>query len=371
VSGFVKFFSFIKREAVLILSAIAALISAFFVQPSLLYVDYIDFRVLSCLFCLMAVVAGLRKTGIFDRAASALTRRTSSIRGLSAILVIATFFISMAITNDVALITFVPFSLVLMKGVANAKTRMKVIALQTIAANVGSSFTPIGNPQNLFLYSFYRMSPASFFSAIFPVALTGLALLIAATLTVRDEPIPHIKPGANYVTDPKMVYAYFALFAFSVLAVFRVLDYRLALAIVVIASFVIDRSAFRRVDYSLLLTFVFFFVFIGNLQRVERVNAFLTSIVSRNVTVVAALASQAISNVPAAILLSRFTQDAGALLRGVSVGGMGTIIASLASVISFKFFSRDRKGETFKYLGVFTIWNALFLVVLLIVCAFL
>jgi len=355
---------FVRRETVLTIAVSLAAISAFFVRPSAAYVDYIDFKVLACLFCLMSVVAGLRRTGLFDRAALALTRYTTSVRSMAFILVGATFFVSMAITNDVALITFIPFSLLLMKDIRNAKTRMKIITLQTIAANIGSSLTPVGNPQNLFIFSFYRMNASAFFPAIGPIVLIGAAGLAVALATISDEKLPSIKSGHNYGSSWKLMLSYAVLFILSVLTVFRFVDWRLATAAVVLFLAIFDRAVFRRVDYSLLFTFAGFFIFIGNLQNMSEVSAFLTSVVGRNVTLVSALASQAISNVPAAILLSGFTKDAEALLRGVSIGGMGTLIASLASVISFKFFTRERREDTMKYLGVFTVWNGIFFLIL-------
>ena len=351
---------FIKRETVLTIALSLAVMSAFFVPPSIAYIDYIDFKVLACLFCLMSVVAGLRRTGLFDRAALALTRYTTSVRGMAFILVGTTFFVSMAITNDVALITFIPFSLLLMKGVKNAKTRMKIITLQTIAANIGSSLTPVGNPQNLFIFSFYRMNAAAFFPAIGPIVLIGGAGLAVAIATITDEKLPAIRSGHNYESSWKLMVSYGILFVLSVLTVFRVVDWRIAIAAVAVFLAIFDRQVFLRVDYSLLFTFVGFFIFIGNLQNMSEISTFLTSLVGHNVTLISALASQVISNVPAAILLSGFTNNAEALLRGVSIGGMGTLIASLASVISFKFFTRDRREDTMKYLGVFTVWNVVF-----------
>jgi Na+/H+ antiporter NhaD/arsenite permease-like protein len=351
---------FIKRETVLTIALSLAVISAFFVPPSIAYIDYIDFKVLACLFCLMSVVAGLRRTGLFDRAALALTRYTTSVRGMAFILVGTTFFVSMAITNDVALITFIPFSLLLMKGVKNAKTRMKIITLQTIAANIGSSLTPVGNPQNLFIFSFYRMNAAAFFPAIGPIVLIGGAGLAVAIATIPDEKLPAIRSGHNYESSWKLMLSYGFLFVLSVLTVFRIVDWRIAIAAVAVFLAIFDRQVFLRVDYSLLFTFVGFFIFIGNLQNMSEISTFLTSLVGHNVTLISALASQLISNVPAAILLSGFTNNAEALLRGVSIGGMGTLIASLASVISFKFFTRDRREDTMKYLGVFTVWNVVF-----------
>lgn len=364
-------FRFIKRETVLVIASSLAVISAFFVRPSIDYISYIDFKVLACLFCLMGVVSGLRKTGLFDRAAGALTRHTSSLRTMSALLVGTTFFVSMFITNDVALITFVPFSLLVLRNEQNSRLRIRIIVLQTIAANIGSSLTPIGNPQNLFLFSFYEMRIIDFFSSIAPIVIVGGILLTVSIFTIPKINMTSVKAGANFYTDRTMVIAYGVLFVLSVLAVFHVIDYRLITAVVLVFLVIFDRSVIKRIDYSLLWTFLGFFIFIGNLKHIDAINALLTSIVSSNVTLVSAIASQAISNVPAAILLSGFTDDSASLLRGVSIGGMGSLIASLASVISFKFFAHERAPETMRYMFVFTVWNVLFLTALFGMCVIL
>jgi Na+/H+ antiporter NhaD/arsenite permease-like protein len=359
---------FLRREPVLSIALFAAVVSMFFVQPSADYAAYIDWKVLACLFCLMAVVSGLRKTGLFDIAAAAITRFAGSLKGISLILIFLTFFVSMAITNDVALITFVPFSLIVLKDISNRNTRMRVIVLQTIAANVGSSLTPVGNPQNLYLFSFYHMSARDFFVAIGPVVLLGGGVLFLAGLFIPDEKLEPKSKAANYHLNAFHCSIYGILFVLSVMTVFRLIDHRIATGIVILVMLIMDRSVFAKIDYSLLFTFLGFFIFIGNLQQLGVVNEFLTSIVGKNVLLVSALASQVISNVPAAILLSHFTQDAANLLRGVSIGGMGTIIGSLASVISFKFFSREYPESTPRYFAIFSIWNVMFLVILYILC---
>jgi len=356
---------FAMRETVLLISLVAAISSAAFVPPDRGYLDYLDWKVLSSLFCLMAVVAGFRKQGVFEIVGLSLIRLTGSLRALALALVFATFAASMFVTNDVALITFVPFSLALLGPVASASSRATIIVLQTIAANVGSSLTPVGNPQNLYLFSFYEMSPVDFFCAIGPIVAAGAVFLALALLAVPAR-VGLTAPSTGYAGKPnrRLVAVLAALFVLSVLAVFRVVDWRIALAAVVVFLALFARDLFARVDYSLLLTFVAFFVFIGNLQRIDSVRSLLTGLVAKDVVLVGVLASQVISNVPAAILLSPFTTDAAGLLVGVSVGGMGTIIASLASVISFKFFARECPEETRRYLGIFTAWNLAFLVVL-------
>ena len=358
---------FFFRETVLCIALAAAAVSMFFVPPSAAYAGYIDWKVLSCLFCLMSVVAGLRASGAFEILASSILRFAGNARSLAAILVITTFFVAMAITNDVALITFVPFALLLMRNGVSWRTRAHIITLQTIAANVGSSLTPVGNPQNLYLFAHYHMPTRQFFSGILPIVLAGFALLILGFAHIKPKPIYAQHTGHNFSLKKKRFFVFIALFILSVLTVFRVLDYRLVTALVIVSVLVLDRELLLRVDYSLLFTFVGFFIFIGNLQQIEAVRSLLTGLVGKNVVLVSALASQCISNVPAAILLSRFTHDSVGLLRGVSIGGMGTIIASLASVISFKFLSHEHPSEAFKYLAIFTKWNILFFIVLYLV----
>jgi Na+/H+ antiporter NhaD/arsenite permease-like protein len=309
----------------------------------------------------MAVVAGLKESGVFDIMAKSLTRFAADARTVAFFVIGLTFVLSMAITNDVALITLVPFSLIVLKNIeGDPRDRIAIVTLQTIAANVGSSLTPVGNPQNLYLFSHYGMKASDFFRAIGPIVLVGGIFLFLAVFTVRKTPISQKQTSANYRPEPVKILAYIALFAISVLAVFRIVDYRVATAVVVAALAGFNRKLFFRVDYSLLFTFVGFFVFIGNLQKIDAVRLFLTSISETNIVLVSALASQCISNVPAAILFSRFTEDSCGLLRGVSIGGMGTIIASLASVISFKFFAAEYRQHSMRYLGTFTVWNVLF-----------
>jgi Na+/H+ antiporter NhaD/arsenite permease-like protein len=364
--------AFLRKDIVLVIAVFAAAISMFFVRPTKEYVSYIDWKVLACLFCLMAVVAGLRESGVFDIMAKSLTRFAADARTVAFFVIGLTFFLSMAITNDVALITLVPFSLIVLKNIdGNPRDRITIITLQTIAANVGSSLTPVGNPQNLYLFSHYGMIASDFFLAIGPIVLVGGIFLFFAIFTVRRTPISQKQTSANYRPEPLKILAYVALFTMSVLAVFRVIDYRIATAIVVTAMAAFNRKLFFKVDYSLLFTFVGFFVFIGNLQRIDAVRLFLTSLAKTDIVLVSALASQFISNVPAAILFSRFTENAVGLLRGVSIGGMGTIIASLASVISFKFFSAEYRQHSMRYLGVFTVWNILFFAVLYVANLFL
>ncbi len=361
------FVSRLKNDTVLLISFSCALITSFIIPPDSLWIDYIDFKVIAILFCLMAVVAALRLSGLFDIAAAALTRRCKSIRSLAAILVGITFILSMGITNDVALIVLIPFSLLLLNNITRPKIRIRITVFQTIAANVGSSLTPIGNPQNLFLFTSYDFSVLRFFSITIPVVLLGGLFLGISIWTIPNDDLAKFIPSPNHSISIRKTVLHLVLFILSIGSVFNIIDFRVITVIILAVYLVIDRKLLKKIDYSLLLTFLFFFIFIGNLQRIETISKLLIQIADRNTLLFSALLSQIISNVPAAILISGFTDNAAELLIGVSIGGMGTLIASLASVISFKFFIQNRPGETVKYLGVFTFWNFLLLMIYVIV----
>lgn len=360
----------VKRETVFLISLMAALMTLFFVPPSLNMTRHIDWKVLACLFCLMVAVGGVRNAGVLSVAASRLARLSKSTRSLSATLVFLTFFTSMAITNDVALITFIPLSLIVLAETPRPMTRILTIVLQTIAANIGSSLTPIGNPQNLFLFSRYDLSLYSFFAETAGIVLVGGLLLCMSLFAIRRDPVVYRIPVDAAPVVVSHAVAFGLLFIASVLAVFGILPFVPVSIVSALTILMLDRRLARTLDYGLLLTFVCFFVCTGNLGEIPSVASFLTSVVDKHTLATGILASQIISNVPAAILLSGYTSDAGSLVRAVSIGGLGTLIASLASVISFKFFARNRPFETMKYLGVFSAINAIYLGVIWIITFF-
>lgn len=322
---------FLKQETVLSVAAVLAVLSMFFVPPDADYLSYIDLRTLAILFSLMTIMAGLRRQGVFDRMGRALLARTGSTLQLVLVLVGLCFFGSMIITNDVSLLTFVPFTFVVLSGLAPDTRRaltIPVVCMQTIAANLGSMLTPIGNPQNLYLYGKSGMSMAEFLLLMFPYTVVSLLLLVGW-------------------------------------AVVRVLPYGVAFAAVLVCTLCADRSTLRNVDYSLLLTFVAFFVFIGNLGRIPAFSGWLQAILAGREVLVAVLASQVTSNVPAALLLSGFTDETAALIIGTNLGGLGTLIASMASLISYRQIARELPEEKGRYFKLFTLSNLIFLVILL------
>ncbi len=350
--------AFIKKEPVLMVSAVCALISMFFVPPSAAYIDYIDFRVLALLFCLMAVVAGLQRHGLFAWLAAKLLTGNMHRRRLFLLLILLPFFTSMLVTNDVALITFVPFAVLILELTGETRYLIFVVVMQTVAANLGSMATPVGNPQNLYLYSAFGLSAGEFFGTVLPFAALALPLLAAGVLFCPQGDLRVSLPERSGIDRIQPVAVYAALFFICLLSVFRILHYAALLAIVCIALFFEDRALFRTMDYGLLLTFVCFFIFAGNLGAMESVRIFLQKMLADQPLLASALASQVISNVPAAVLLSGFTDDWRALLLGTDLGGLGTPIASLASLISFRLYMKTTGANGKKYLGFFMLINA-------------
>ena len=359
---------FIKNETVLSVAVILAVISSFFITPDIEYLNYIDFRTLGLLFCLMTVMAGLQKTGVFGFMAENLLKRIHSTKSLIFILIMLCFFFSMLITNDVALITFVPFTLTVLDmlgGDVKDKTIIPVVAMQTVAANLGSMLTPIGNPQNLYLHGISGLGVGEFMLLMLPYTVISFALLSAWALLRKGK--GDVKISFNEKTRIKKkgkVVIYSTLFCVCLITVAHALDYRVMLLVVIATTAAADYRIFARVDYTLLLTFIAFFVFIGNMGRIPMFSNYINRIINGRECITGILSSQLISNVPAALLLSGFTDNIRPLIVGVNIGGLGTLIASMASLISFKYIGRENKSLRGRYLFYFTVVNVVFLAVL-------
>ena len=367
-----------QKETVLCIAVVLAVISSFAVLPDREYIDYIDFRTLAILFCLMCVMAGLQKLGLFQLIAEKLLGKVKKASQLEEILVLLCFFFSMLITNDVALITFVPFTFTVLKLLGQEQQRkmaIPIVVLQTIAANLGSMLTPIGNPQNLYLYAKSGLSVGAFLQLMLPYTLVSLVLLLICCIIMgRKEKNTVLEitfsEQATLTGGTKSLIIYLVLFVLCLLTVAHVLPVGLVLAIVLVVQLIMDREVLKRVDYALLLTFVGFFVFIGNMGRLPAFSSFLQSVVAGNEVITSVISSQVISNVPAALLLSGFTKEYSALIIGTNLGGLGTLIASMASLISYKYIGKESEqgiiGTKGKYLLVFTVANIAFLAVLLL-----
>ena len=349
----------------------------FVIPPSVKYVEAVDFRVLGLLYGLMLSVAGFTKLGAFERLLELLLKVVKSTRGVMIVLVFLCFFTSMWITNDVALITFVPFAVMSLNRLGKNNLLIYTVVLQTIAANLGSMCTPVGNPQNLFLYSVSGISIGRFLQILLPYSLISLLLLVVFCFLPKKEELSvqglqetggkKEKRGIYWNTGVSAVVraaGYFLAFLLCLLSILHVLDYRITVVCVTVLVLILDVRLFRKVDYMLLLTFVAFFLFVGNVKQMDVVHEFLANGI-RNFEVPFSIgASQLISNVPAAVLLSGFTNDHEALLVGTNLGGLGTLIASMASLISYKIYQMTAECNMKKYLLVFTGMNLLFLAVL-------
>ena len=358
----------IKKDPVFFISGILAIVSCFFVHPDKEYLGYIDFRVLSILFCMMLVISELVLLGIFDRLTAKLLSKVNSSRFVSLILVWLSFFLGMIMTNDVTLVTLVPFAILLLKSFDDRKNLTFTLILMTVATNLGSMQTPIGNPQNIYLYNHYNMQMWEFIKLMLPYSLCSLALVTVAVFVLcKDMKMQHkFETEKKPLSVPKLIIC-IVLFAASMLVVARVVEYYIVLAVLVVVMLIMDRKAFKNVDYALLITFVFFFVFVGNMGRIDVVYDTMSSIISKSTTVTAIAASQVISNVPTALLMSAFTDNGRSLVIGTNLGGLGTLIASMASLITYKYHAAlpPAKEKSVNYILAFSIINIIFLVILL------
>ena len=359
-----KIKTFIKNETVFVISAVCAIATMFFVPPDKEYIEYIDFRVLCLLFCLMGVVAGFRNAGVFSTLTYQLLNRIKNGRLLSVTLVLLPFFSSMLVTNDVALIVFIPFTIALLNKSDGKKSVVPVIVMQTVSANLGSMATPIGNPQNLFLYSAYNLSFGDFAGVTVPLTVLSLVVLAVASLPLLPAKLTVDGIKKESIEDKKQPLVFIFLFAFSILSVFRILPYQVTTIITVILLLITNRGLFKEIDFMLLMTFVCFFIISENLGRLEFVRSFLQQLLEKSTLFASIGTSQIISNVPAAVLLSAFTDNWRELLAGVNIGGLGTPVASLASLITLKLYMKTDNSKILKFLITFTVANIAGLLIL-------
>ena len=372
----------LKKDVVLTIAILLALLSSLFVHPDKQYINYIDYRTLILLFCLMSVMAGLRKIKLFDRVASTLVSRCTNEGQLIILLVVVVFFTSMIITNDVALLTFVPFTISVLNILhPNVKNRWMItlIVMETIAANLGSMLTPVGNPQNLYLYNVSGMSMGGFLLIMLPYSVLSLVMLIIwiiircnskSTNIDRNIKLGDIRNTNSEIAynsrDKRIIGMYFFLFILCLMTVVKIIPFYITFVILLVCILIFDRDTLKNVDYSLIFTFTGFFIFIGNIGRIPVFRDFLQGFISGKEMITAVLCSQIMSNVPAALLLTGFTDNIRMLIIGTNLGGLGTLIASMASLISFKFIQREDKNVNGTYIATFTVANVVFLICLMV-----
>lgn len=360
------FIEFIKKEIVLIIAMILAIGTSFISLPK---IEYIDFKVIILLFNLMILVAGFNDLKVLDSIATSLLKRCTSLKSLTYMIVFLTFFSAMIVTNDVALITFVPLTLIIGKK-ANINI-LKAVIFQTLAANLGSALTPMGNPQNLFIYSYFNINILEFLKITLPLVLLSVIFLIFIIFREKRESIS-FKVEKIKIENKRGIIIYSVLFFITLLSVFHLIDYRISFVITIISIISFNKNLFKKVDYSLLITFVAFFIFIGNISSMSEIKEFMINILSseKSTFISSIISSQFISNVPATMLISAFTPYYKGLLLGVNIGGLGTIIASLASVISYKLYLNEYPSNGGNYIKKFTLYNILGLVIIVFIIYF-
>ena len=341
------------------------MVTCFLVPPDRAYLGYFDWKTLTCLFLTLAVVCALRNIKFFTILARRLVTMAGNLRLLFLLLIIITFIGSMIIANDMALITFLPLGYFALSVTKQEKYMAYLFVLQNISANLGGMLTPFGNPQNLYLYSYFNIPTGEFCRIMLPSFVLAVLLLVVACVPIKPIKFS-LDDEFGEKLNIKKTALYCVLFLLSILIVFRIIPFMIGLLIIPVILFFVDRDCLKMVDYSLLGTFFFFFIFAGNLARLDSVNTLISSLLERDTLLVSAISCQFISNVPSAILLSRFTSDYPSLLLGVNIGGTGTLIASLASLITFSEFRLLHPEQTKKYLCIFAAANAVFLIVLII-----
>lgn len=361
-----KIINFIKSEVVLSVAIILAIITCFFVPPDKEYLGYFDYSTLICLFCMLAVVAGLKSTNVFELISRKLIGLFHTRRAVIYALVFGTFFFDMIVANDMSLITFLPLTYIVLHSTKNDKYLAFTFIMQTIAANMGGMITPYGNPQNLYLYSYYNINTTEFFSILLIQSITVAVLLWICCAFIHNEPLK-LRKNSKIIISKKELYIYSILFILVILSIFRVIPYLITLAIAVLTILIVDRKRFKQIDYALIATFFVFFIFSGNIARIPAIKEFISEIVVKNTLLAGIVSCQFISNVPTAIFLSKFTTNYRELLISVNIGSLGILISSLASLITLKEFLKHQPKNFWKYLIMYTIFNTLFLVVLLLV----
>ncbi|MBE6641850.1 MAG: citrate transporter [Ruminococcaceae bacterium] len=355
--------AFVKKNTVTCIALVAAVITSFIVHPDKEYLGYFDFKTLTCLFCVLAVVCALKNISFFYMLARKVVQLFKNARMSVLALVYITFIGSMLIANDMALLTFLPLGYFVLSSTGMQKYMAFTFIMQNIAANLGGMLTPFGNPQNLYLYSKYEIPNLEFMAIMAPPFILSVALItVCCIVFVKPEAL--CLPDEKIKLNGKKTVLYLLLFALSILIVFRGIPYWIGLIVIPSVLIMVDRKALKTVDYGLLLTFVFFFIFAGNMARIDAVRNVFSALLEKSTLLFSVLSCQCISNVPSAILLSQFTGNYADLLVGVNIGGVGTLISSLASLITFREYTNHNPGKTAYYVGTFSVFNFAFLIIL-------
>ena len=362
-----KLFSFVKKNIVMLIALLAAAVTAIFVPPDRQYLQYFDYKTLTCLFCTLAVVCALKNIRFFYMLAHKVVELFKNARMSVLALTYITFIGSMLIANDMALLTFLPLGFLVLSTTGKEKYMAFTFIMQNIAANLGGMLTPFGNPQNLYLYTKFNIPTGEFMGIMaIPFLVSILLITLCCFIFVKPEPLEITEEKIKLSSARTVIYL--ILFALSIVIVFRAIPYWIGLIVIPAVLLIMDRRALKMVDYPLLLTFVFFFIFSGNMARIDVIRELFSGLLEKNTLLVSVISCQFISNVPSAILLSQFTDNYRELLLGVNIGGAGTLIASLASLITFREYIKHNPKRAGYYIGLFSAFNFGFLIILTVIC---
>lgn len=361
-----KVTGFAKKNIILVVAVIGAVVTSFIVPPDIEYLSYFDYKTLTCLFCTLAVVCALKNINFFYVLARRIVAHFKTTRMCVLALVYITFIGSMLIANDMALLTFLPLGFYVLTSTGKKNLMAYVFILQNIAANLGGMLTPFGNPQNLYIYTKYNIANGEFVRIMFPPFVISIIIITICCICLGSERLEISTENVEFDKNKAALYA--ALFTLSIVIIFRAVSYLVGLIIIPAVLIVVDRKALKMVDYSLLFTFVSFFIFAGNMARIDIIRDFFSGLLDISTLLTSVLSCQCISNVPTAILLSQFTDNYRELLLGVNIGGVGTLIASLASLITFREYVKNNPEKTSYYVKMFSVMNFGFLLILVVSC---
>lgn len=354
---------FVKKNIVMCIALLVAVVTTLLVPPDKRYLDYFDLKTLTCLFCVLAVVCAFKNINFFYILAQSIVKKFKNIKFAVLVLVYITFIGSMLIANDMALITFLPLGYYVLKTTNKQKYMAFTFIMQNISANLGGMLTPFGNPQNLYLYTKYNIPTAEFIQIMFLPFFVAIALItICCLIFVKSEPLKIVEQSEKISKFRVILYS--LLFALAIIIVFRIIPYWIGLIVIPLVLIFADRKALKMVDYPLLFTFVFFFVFAGNMSRIDIIQEIFSTLLEKSTLIFSVISCQIISNVPSAVLLSQFTENYRDLLLGVNIGGTGTLIASLASLITFREYTKHNPNKVKSYVALFSAFNFSFCIIL-------
>lgn len=365
-----KILKFFKTNFIFTISILAAIISCFFVLPDKEYLGYFDIDTLVCITLLLLVIAGFSNIQFFQKVARFLVKKFKNTRSIIMCLIFITYISALVNANDMSLLTFLPLAYIVLKYTNNLRYVAFTFIMQNIASNLGGMITPIGNPQNLYIYSYYDLTLLEFFKIMAMPTLLALILIITVCLFIKKIPLEFKDEETTKFSIPKAI-TYACLFIITILVVLGVLPWWIATIIIIITLLICDIKAFALVDYTIPLTFVAFFIFSGNLSRIPAIINVMESFINDYTFITAYISCQAISNVPTAVLLSKFTNNYAHLLVSVNVASLGIIFSSLSGVIALKEYIKvvkkeklDKKHGVWYYIGLDTLFNVVGAIIL-------